>query len=310
LIESRSTRKPWRTIVANERGESIMLDIRNDLAGSAVFWTISGESDYQALAGAMSLQGFSKFTPDVATEYSALRAALEEAYPGHKFFPVKDHPARFEVIKVSPNPYDAKRNQFEHVTTASASKDWQEVTDDNGLNTDLTERFRKHRQSVTHGCLTEALIKIVFELGGTTLRPSGGVYWIPNHNWERWEALAQAIELAGAKNKLFALRTIFDENSACAIREALATEIAREAKTINDTLTDPESGKRAAANARKNASNLRDKIIAYEGAFTMSLEDLKTQLTQATCIEAKAALLDAAASGGSILGQLCMFREE
>jgi len=279
-----------------------MTALQNDIAGSAVFWTLGESTDYNALSNALSACGFRKFIPERMTDYAALKAALEHCFPDHEIFPVKGAGTTFEVVSVRRDQFD-KRNNFSHVLTASVTASLTIDTDqfDTAIDARITEQFQINRNTVPYHNVSRCLVDIVFDLQGTTLRPSGGIYWIPNNNFERWETVAAAVESAGSKNQAFALRTFLDEHSATVLRAALSAEIAREARSIDETLHDPVTGLKAAATAKKKARSLRAKIEAYESAFSMALPDLKRALDDATNQEATANLLDAASAGPLLL---------
>lgn len=279
-----------------------MTALQNDIAGSAVFWTLGESTDYKQLSNALSACGFNKFIPERMTDYAALKAALEHCFPDHEVFPVKGAGTTFELVSVRRDQFD-KRNNFQHVLTASVTASLTIETDssDDAVTARITEQFQLNRNTVPYHNVSRCLVDIVFDLQGTTLRPSGGIYWIPNNNFDRWERVAAAVESAGAKNQAFALRTFLDEHSAAVLRAALSAEIAREARSIDETMHDPDTGLKAAATAKKKARNLRSKIEAYESAFSMALPELKQALDRATCQEATANLLDAASAGPLLL---------
>ncbi len=274
-----------------------MITTQNDIAGSAVFWTLGDQTDHAKLSQAFRQAGLSKFVPEQLTNYAALRDTLTADHPGCEVFPVKGVTDTFEVVRiVRDKDAPTAKNKYETVLTARATR-YNTVEVNDATAPALTEKFLARKQTVAYHALSRALVDIVFSLGGITLRPSGGIYWIPNANFERWEMIAQAIESAGPKNHCFALRTILDDNSAAAIREALTQEIAREAREIDDTLTDPKTGLKAARSAKDRAKSLQRKISAYEASFQMSLQDLRKTLDEAVGIEAKATLLDIASHG-------------
>ena len=109
--------------------------------------------------------------------------------------------------------------------------------------------------------------------------------------------IANALESSGPKNQCFGLRTLLDEHSAAALRQALTDEIEREAAEIDERLHDSTSSLRTAATQRNKAQALRRKIETYEAAFEMLLPDLKRQIDQATGREAIATLLESASVG-------------
>jgi len=268
---------------------------QNNLAGSAVFWTLGEDTDYQRVSTAMQLAGFSKFTPERMTNAAALKLTLERAYPKHEVFAVRGSTKSFEVVRVT-RETGTNKNEYHHVLTATVDE-WNKIqSDSTDLATDsfLADAFAKHAGTVPYANLSRALVDIVHELGGTTLRPSGGIYWIPNAKFDKWQKLAEGIESSGIKNKVFALRTFLDEHSAAVLREALTMEIARESKEIDEIISDTSTSLKKANNAKNRAKALRNKIAASEDAFSMALPELKTALDTATGQEAVASLLDAA----------------
>ncbi len=272
---------------------------RFDIAGAAVYWTLGENTDFNRFSSALSAAGFRKHVPERPTDYACLRDTLQDDQSGAVVFPVKGTPTpTFEVVRVRGDG-EAKRNEYRHVMTASVTASGNIETDTGDPATDyrLTAAFRWRREQLPYHLVSRALVEIVFQLQGVTLRPSGGIYWIPSAALERWEMVANAIQAGSQKNKSYALRTMLDEHSATALREALAAEIEREADSINSTLSNPETGLRSATTQRQKAKSLRRKIEAYENSFTMALPELKKQLDRAVGIEAIATVFEAAASG-------------
>lgn len=290
------------------------------LAGSMAYWTLAETSEYQAIADQFQAANLGKFIPEKMTAFAALKGALDDEFTGAQFqvFNVKNDPTKggpltFEVVQIRAEDKDTpeeqrKRNQYDHVLTA-----W--VGRNDFINTDiedydlklaregkLTASFKRDRLRVPYANLSHSLREIVYHMGGTCLRPNGGVYWVPNSQWDRWEMVTQAVEKSNpATNKVFSLRAIMDIHAAVALREALSLDVARETKAISDTVDDPDAGERALRTAKQRAASLRAKIEQYETEFNMSLADLTKAVDTAEGLEAVAELLDAACDGG-ILG--------
>ena len=272
-----------------------MNEQRFEIAGSLVFWQFGQSSELNRLRAALELHGFGDHCPERMTDGAALRAALAEEFPGCKIFPVvseKDKDA-FEVVRVVAD--DKEKNSYEHVLAASLTE---HVVYTDNYDRDqilrLQTSFVGFVSTVPASQLTKTMVAIVMSLGGVTMRPSGGIYWLNVDHWEKWQALCASIEACGPKNRFDACRVVFDQNCIEAIKQALTNEIAREAKLIEETLNDPETGLRAAATAEKRAQALRSKISSYEEAFGVALSELHHTMDEATTIAAKAALMDSA----------------
>ncbi len=277
-----------------------MNDTRYDLAGALVYWAFGAASELGKLQECLDRHGFAKHCPERMTDGAALKAALSEEFPGHKVFQVlseKDKD-RFEVVRVAAD--DTEKNRYTHVLTASLKLGLdarQHIeTDEYDFDRDrrLEDAVERLTSMVPVGQLSKCMVEIVMALGGTTMRPSGGIYWIGNEHWDRWVALVDDITACGSKNRFDACRVVMDENCIEALRQALTNEIEREAKSIHESIFDPETGTRAAKTARKRAESLRAKIGSYESSFGIVLGELREALDNATTIETNAMFLDIA----------------
>jgi len=268
----------------------------DDVAGAIVYWSFGPGTSLLNLRDVLDRHGFAKYSPERMTDGAALRAALAKEFDGHKVFPVDiEGKTVFEVVKVRADK-DRLTNDYEHVLTASVNS--KQVIDldagDYDLLTRLTDLFEGYVSLVPVSQLTAVMVAIVDSLGGVTMRPAGGIYWIPDAHWERWKKLADDIELTGPKNRVDACRVILDESCLKAVREALSNEVSKEAAAIDETIHCPKTGMRAAATARKRAQELQDKIRSYEAAFSIALPELADQLSKAVTAEATAVILDTA----------------
>lgn len=277
----------------------IMENSRFNLAGATCFWTLGEETDFTKFDAELRAAGFSKFAPEKPTDFAALRDILYADFGSDHVYSVKNQAQpTFEVVSVRPaaGQDTLGRNDYGHKLTARVTTAGNIETDTGDAATDdrLTHLFRTKRNQVSYHALSRCLVDIVYHLNGTTLRPSGGIYFLPNAAFERWEMIANAVEQSGPKNRCFAMRMVMDEHAAAAIREALTAEIEREAKEIDAAFHNPELGIRAKATQSEHARQLRRKIETYEQTFELMLPDLKRQLDQATGREAIGNLIETA----------------
>lgn len=270
-----------------------MNDTRIDIAGAIVFWSFGAASHLNRLQDCLECHGFTKHCPERMTDGAALKAALAEEFPAHKVFPIVKDDNAFEVVRIRED--DGQKNRYEHVLSASVTLRKVETSGDvDEQNSRIQSSFDSLVSMVPVSQLTRCMVSIVSELGGMSMKPSGGVYWLPEQNWDRWVALVDDVTDCGSKNRFDACRVVLDSNCIEAVRQALTNEIEREAKAIHETITDPESGTRAAKTARKRAESLRDKILSYEDSFGLVLSELHTAMDNATTIEATATFFDLA----------------
>jgi hypothetical protein len=265
-----------------------------DIAGAAVYWTLSEATDFETLRDGLSAAGFGKFAPEPRTEQATLKEALENLYPGHDIKALADRKC-FEVTKCHAG---TDRNEHRHVITARMICGRVETDSEAILDNDkIGAEYRRLKDRIPYHTVTRILTDIVSDLNGTTLRPTGGIYWLPADRLERWEMAADLIERASLdrKSRVYTLRTICDESAVLAVRAALTAEIEREAADIEKRLHEPTAGYEAKRTQRKRAEALRQKLTRYESDLGLTLNDLRGLLDQATDRAAVATLLESAA---------------
>lgn len=263
------------------------------MAGSAVFWRLQDGTDYDLLTAKLTALGWRDYSPEPTTRYSALRQALLREFNHADAFAVQGVPDSVECV-TRRSDKSTERNEFLHVVTAKVVAD-EVITDlsDYDQNQRIVNAYRANRRTIPVAGLAKTLVSIAYHLGGTTLRPNGGVYWVPEYNWSRWLEVANAVESSNAGNSVYAMRVRCDEHALKAIRDALAAEIEREATMISDALENGLEDSATVRRANQRAIDLRDKIAAYENCYDCTLSELRERLDSATVLEAKSALLAA-----------------
>jgi hypothetical protein len=53
----------------------------------------------------------------------------------------------------------------------------------------LKQAFNEHKALLTGAAIGQMLVEVLAHLGGTALRPSGGVYWIPEDAVPAWQGI-------------------------------------------------------------------------------------------------------------------------
>ena len=130
-------------------------------------------------------------------------------------------------------------------------------------------------------------------LGGTRLRPTGAVYWIPGPKLDEWSQIVHAVEQCaeGKPSAVYLLRHRLDGDAIRAVRDALVTEVQGEVKRIQEEVLSGDLGPRALETRKKQAGELRDKVLLYEDLFSVALSDLHDVIDEADQSAATAAIL-------------------
>jgi hypothetical protein len=154
-------------------------------------------------------------------------------------------------------------------------------------------KYREHEGKVPAAQLSAALVKVVESLGGTRLRPTGAVYWVPGHKLDEWAAVAHAVERAatGRPSAVYVIKHRLDADAVRAVRDAVVGEVRADADRIVAEVTGGDLGGRALDTRRKEAAALRDKVLLYEDLLNVGLAGLHRAVDAADQAAATAALL-------------------
>src|SRR5205085_2274259 len=122
--------------------------------------------------------------------------------------------------------------------------------------------------------VSSALVRIIESMGGTRLRPSGAIYWLPGNRIDEWGRIARSFEIAadGALSAVYTLRHRLDEDAVRAVRDAVVAEVQAEATRIKDDVLIGELGSKALATRKQQASDLRQKVLLYEDLLSVALK--------------------------------------
>ena len=271
-----------------------MIENHLDIGGGVVFWTLADWTDRDKLRDEFLSLGLESYVPDPRVPAAVLRDALEEVLGGPRVLvrPLADRDG-FTVIKE-----ERGRARNDYVTELVAR-----VTVPDPVRLDIqpfderthsiTEAYRRHAVRIPAAQLSASMVRVVESLGGTRLRPSGAVYWIPGPKLDDWARVAEAIEHSadGRPSAVYLLRHRLDADAVRAVRDAVITEVQVEANRICTDVNSGELGSRALETRRKQATELRDKVNLYEDILNIALSGLHQAIDEADQAAAMASLL-------------------
>lgn len=263
--------------------------------GLVTFWTLAEFTDRAKLGAAWEASGFGEFVPEERAHVSVLKDALSEVFGGTHYLvrplATKDGFAVVREVRGS------DENSYSAVLTAKVFGDSEPVlTGDTTKAFDVVMAYHKHAGRVTSQQMSAASVRILYKLGGTRLRPSGSVYWLPGDQAESWAAAVAGFEGAahGGKSVGYAIRHELDADSVVAVRDAIVHEVTTEAARLNHDILSGDLGQRAVETRKREALLLKSKVTAYEDILGVGLAHLKATLDQVDQTSATAALLLAA----------------
>ena len=269
-----------------------MVESHLDVGGAVTFWSLADANDRTRLHRGFSLLGLEGFVPDPRPAPAALRDALEAVLGGARTL-VRPLATRdgFAVVRedrgTDTNTYATRLVARVRDGQAPAFDPW---APEAGA---VAEAYARQLARVPGHQVSAALVKVVEALGGTRLRPGGAVYWVPGPRLDDWAKVAKAAEGAAEdqRSAVYVLRHRLDADAVRAVRDAVVSEVDAETRRICEEVTSGELGGRALEARRRQAFELRNKVLLYEDLLAVGLQGLHTALDAADQAAATAALL-------------------
>jgi len=249
--------------------------------GAVIYWS-AGPTSRQLLETRLGQLGLEEFTPPQRTDAAALKSVLLDYCDGSKSQKtdkvVQSHkkPKRngFEVVDVE---RQEQANEYSHDFSALVHEGLVVITRGDADQRVLQQAFNEHKALLTGAAIGQMLVEVLAHLGGTALRPSGGVYWIPEDAVPAWQGIAAAVEESsdGLKgNKVYMLRTVMDETAMRAIRDAIISEVTTEAAVLGNEIAAGNLREAGLAKRMELAKSLHGRIARYEGILGEALDVL------------------------------------
>ena len=268
-----------------------MIETAMEIGGAVVFWTAAECTQRDRLQASFDALGLGSFVPDPRPDSAVLRQALEDVCGGPRMLvrPLADRDG-FAVVREDRGTVG---NQYHTLLVAKVDGTQLQFEPASSRSEDVQRMFDGHRGRIPGVQLSACLVKVVESLGGTRLRPTGAVYWVPGHRLDAWCEVAAAVERAneGKPSAVYLLRHRLDAESVRAVRDAVVAEVQNEANRIQEDVLQGDLGGRALETRKKLAQALRDKVLLYEDVLNIGLVDLHRVVDAADQVTASAALL-------------------
>ena len=252
-------------------------------SGAVVYWN-AGPTRRELLAERLRQINLEKFVPPERTDASALRATLKDHCDNRaqrrrgKDKLVQAHKRQskhgFEVVDVERNEVF---NDYSLDFAAKVVDGRVQVTHGNADDGLLQEVFDVHKATLTGASVGQALVGVLAQLGGTALRPSGGVYWISEDALPTWEAVVNAVQSAASEeggNAVYMLRTLLDESGIRAVKDAIVSEISDASASLAEEIRTGDLGEQALVKRQVTAAALHYRVKQYEQILGEALDKL------------------------------------
>ncbi|MEZ6139191.1 MAG: DUF6744 family protein [Zavarzinella sp.] len=267
-----------------------MIENHLDIGGGVVFWMLTDDTRRERLQDGLARLGLEKFLPEARPDTSILRDALDEQLGGSRVLirPLA-HKDGFAVVRE-----DRGEEQNEYRTELVArmvggALDLQPWDDRAAA---IQESMHAHACRIPAVQVSQMLVKMVEHLGGTRLRPSGAVYWIPGNRLDEWMKIVQAVEQASDRPAaVYLLRHQLDTEAVRAVRDAVINEIEANTSRISADVLSGDLGTRALETRQQQIESLREKVLLYEDILNIGLTQLHQAIDKADQVTVTASLM-------------------
>jgi hypothetical protein len=276
-----------------------------DVGGGVVFWSLAEWTSRDALQAGLIPLGLGGSTPEPRQATACLREALGDVFTGSRLLvrPLEKRDG-FVVVR---EQRGASGNTYSQELLARLSGNGNdngagvEFFPEHTLVPEVLTAFRR-QQALLHAVqVSNCLVELIDGMGGTRLRPSGALYWLPGHKLDEWLAVAKAVEQSahGGRSSVYLLRHRMDAEAVRAIQDALFAEVRADVARIHADVLSGQLGERALQTRRQQARQLRQKVSLYEDLLSTGLGVLHGVVDQADQAAAAAILLASAQPSAS-----------
>ena len=280
---------------------------RIPVGGSVIWWRLAKSTSLEALSDGFRRLGLEDYIPEPRTAMSCLRAALSDRYEVEdkktERLVVRSVPKGFVVVKERPKEDKSAGDDWgEVVARVVLSEDEKDVLldpFDYDIRQQIIAAMTEAKKWLSSGAVGGALVKII-EVWGLSLRPNGGVYWLPKDMVSCWDAVSGVVVNASARkdkegedvepNRVFKLNVEADTDMVEAIGDILTNEVEAELSRMERELSVGDLGTRAIETREARSQHLLDKVYKYEQAFQKKLEGLQERFVRAEQAAAMAKL--------------------
>ena len=271
------------------------------IRGTVVYWTLGNKTDADYLKQEFEKIGMAGLAPDKNTDKSSLKIALLSVCAnrrrlvrplvGERGYAIVteskdvvgkslDHNVDFDVLL----PDSSSTPIFRDSQTGAIFNPAEENS--------ILHRYQIEQDRCASHKLGISITRVIDQLHGTSLRPTGGFYWIPQGALSRWNLAAKAIQESASdgSNIIYSLKTAMDDDMKRAVIDGLSRELSTEIETMETDVMSGDLGKRALKTKQERCERLRSRVKGYKGMFSVALVDLEQSLERVESAVAMSAL--------------------
>ena len=273
-----------------------------NVRGKVAYWTLGNKTDAEALRKELELLNLSKFAPDNNTNKASLKIALERICSNRRRL-VRPRPAGERGYAIVTETKDQNGKSLDHsvdfdvlLPDGMDTPVFRDPTSGDIINPleepQILHRYQIEQDRCSSHKLGIALVRIVDHFHGVSLRPTGGLYWIPEGILSRWDAVGAAVERCSSdsSNIVYCLKTAMDDEMKRAVIDGLSRELNNEIQTMEESVMSDDLGKRALRTKKERCERLRKRVSGYQKMFKVTLDSLDESLERVESAVAISAL--------------------
>jgi hypothetical protein len=259
-----------------------------NIKGAIHYWSLADGTDLESLREGFTEAGLAQCIPDAMSDVAALRRGLQGVYQGrtHKVEKLPGENRKgFAVGRLieSDDGTELEWNQenlIRLVYPASAGGA-PRLLIQRGSEADkyaIQLSFDHEKKKVPAQALGQMLVRAVESLGGISLRPKGGFYWLDEADQERWSIVASTVEEVNPRNEMFALKVTTHPDTVDAVCKAVIHQVESRLDTLVDDLGktgEDALGTKALETRRRLAEELDEFAERYESLFNVTFQKLR-----------------------------------
>lgn len=263
--------------------------------GAVTFWRLDAVTSVSTLKEGLEELGLGSLAPSPRTRLAVLKDAIDEVCRKSKtktiFVPLDDR-SGFAAIEhgaagVTPGtPWGQVKYviRFENDMLVMSPND-------SSILYEVEYVYKLGLDIITAPMAGKCLVDVCKALGGTSLRPAGGIYWLHESKLDAWEYVAKAFNRAARKESVvYLIRHKLDFDSVRAVYDGILTETAAELERIKKEVMKGDLGEAALLSRETLCKSLAQRLTEYEQILGVSMGETKRLAEEMTDMQAWAVL--------------------
>jgi hypothetical protein len=243
--------------------------------GAVTWWALAGTMDGERLSATWKAAGLDeKLLPPLPSPGTAIRRALGEQRSARRLVRPLEGTHGLALVNEQ-----ATGEELLHAIELRATVDKvgnvRVTPADHVLAAELKAAYEKHLGELSHEDISSWLCDLIHVVRATSLRESGGFYFVPpGESLAVWRKMV-AVLTACSGHQVFEMPAMRSDQAVAAVLAAVSREASAEAHAMEAELSSEELGRRALQTRERRCQTAMQKLAAYEGLLGSALDELK-----------------------------------